>query len=143
MLTEREIRKIRSRFPIFSRKIYLNSCSQGALSDAVEACIQEYLRTGHDAGSPWDICVQKYEAVRAEFRHWSAAQPDEVAMVPSASAGVALPLMGAFGDGRCAPQGRFVWRLRRTLRESLGRPRSLLYRLGLPMQTSTALTRCV
>jgi selenocysteine lyase/cysteine desulfurase len=142
MLTEREIRKICSRFPIFSRKIYLNSCSQGALSDAVEACIQEYLRTWH-AGSPWDICVQKYEAVRAEFRHWIAAQPDEVAIVPSASAGIALLLMGAFGDGRRAPPGRLVWRLRRTLRESLGRPRDPLYLLGLPMQTSTALTRCV
>jgi hypothetical protein len=67
MLAEREIHNIRSRFPIFSRKISLNSCSQGALSDAVEACIQEYLRTWHDAGSPWDVWVQKYEAVRAEF----------------------------------------------------------------------------
>jgi selenocysteine lyase/cysteine desulfurase len=55
MLTELEIHKIRSRFPVFSRKIYLNSCSQGALSDAVEADIQEYLRTWHEAGSPWDI----------------------------------------------------------------------------------------
>jgi hypothetical protein len=55
MLTELEIHKIRSRFPVFSRKIYLNSCSQGALSDAVEAGIQEYLRTWHEAGSPWDI----------------------------------------------------------------------------------------
>ena len=88
MLTEREIHKIRSRFPIFSRKIYLNSCSQGALSDVVEASIHEYLRTWHDAGSPWDLWVQKYEAVRAEFARLIAAQPDEVAIVPSASAGI-------------------------------------------------------
>ena len=40
MLTEREIHKIRSRFPIFSRKIYLNSCSQGARCDVVEAGIR-------------------------------------------------------------------------------------------------------
>jgi selenocysteine lyase/cysteine desulfurase len=88
MLTEPEIHKLRSRFPIFSCKIYLNSCSQGALSDAVEACIREYLRTGHDAGSPWDIWVQKYEAVRAEFARLIAAETDVVAIVPSASAGI-------------------------------------------------------
>src|SRR5580700_6569184 len=88
MLAEREIHNIRSRFPIFSRKISLNSCSQGALSDVVEAGIQEYLRTWHDAGSPWDLWVQKYEAVRAEFARLIAAQPDEVAIVPSASAGI-------------------------------------------------------
>jgi len=88
VLTELEIQKIRSRFPVFSRKIYLNSCSQGALSDAVEAGIQEYLCTWHDTGSPWDIWVQKYEAVRAEFARLIAAHPDEIAIVPSASAGI-------------------------------------------------------
>jgi hypothetical protein len=45
MLTERKIHKNRSRFPIFSRKISLHSCSQGTLADALEACIQQYLRT--------------------------------------------------------------------------------------------------
>jgi selenocysteine lyase/cysteine desulfurase len=49
----------------------------------VEACIQEYLRTWHDSGSPWDAWVQKYEAVRAEFARLIAAQPDEVAIDPS------------------------------------------------------------
>jgi selenocysteine lyase/cysteine desulfurase len=88
MLTEHEVQKIRSRFPIFSRKTYLNSCSQGALSDAVEASLQEYLRTWHDEGSPWGIWVQKYEAVRAEFARLIGAQPEEVAIVPSASAGI-------------------------------------------------------
>jgi hypothetical protein len=37
MLTDKQIREIRSRFSIFQRKIYLNTCSQGALSDAVQA----------------------------------------------------------------------------------------------------------
>jgi selenocysteine lyase/cysteine desulfurase len=88
VLTELEIQKIRSRFPVFSRKIYLNSCSQGALCDAVEAGIQEYLCTWHDTGSPWDIWVQKYEAVRAQFARLIGAHPDEIAIVPSASAGI-------------------------------------------------------
>ncbi|HJX84559.1 MAG TPA: hypothetical protein VJ723_09465, partial [Candidatus Angelobacter sp.] len=36
-LTDKQVQTIRSRFRIFERKIYLNSCSQGALSDAVQA----------------------------------------------------------------------------------------------------------
>jgi hypothetical protein len=35
MLTDNKIVEVRSRFRIFHRKIYLNSCSQGALSDVV------------------------------------------------------------------------------------------------------------
>ena len=88
MLADRDILNIRSRFPIFSRKIYLNSCSQGALSDTVEAALQDYLRSWHDAGSPWDVWVQKYEAVRAQFAEFIGAQAGEVAVVPSASAGI-------------------------------------------------------
>jgi selenocysteine lyase/cysteine desulfurase len=88
MLADREILKIRSRFAIFSKKIYLNSCSQGALSDSVEGAFGEYLKSWHDAGSPWDVWVQKYEAVRAQFAEFIGAHPDEVAVVPSASAGI-------------------------------------------------------
>jgi hypothetical protein len=43
MLTDKQIQETRSRFPIFQRKIYLNSCSQGALSDAVHAGLEEPL----------------------------------------------------------------------------------------------------
>ncbi len=40
MLSDASIQSIRSRFPIFKKKIYLNSCSQGALSDAVESSVR-------------------------------------------------------------------------------------------------------
>ncbi|MDT7566140.1 MAG: hypothetical protein QOG76_4764, partial [Pseudonocardiales bacterium] len=33
----------RARFPIFDRKVYLNSCSQGALADSVRAAYETYL----------------------------------------------------------------------------------------------------
>src|SRR6266550_7460272 len=39
---------IRSQFPVFERKVYLNSCSQGALSKRVEAAFGEYLRSWHE-----------------------------------------------------------------------------------------------
>jgi len=79
---------IRSQFPIFERKIYLNSCSQGALSAAVEAGLLDYVASWHQGGSPWDRWVQKYEEARAVFARFIGAEPDEVAIVPSASAGI-------------------------------------------------------
>jgi selenocysteine lyase/cysteine desulfurase len=88
MLTDAQVREVRSRFPIFNRKIYLNSCSQGALSNAVEAALAGHLQTWHEGGSPWDVWVQKYEETRAQFARFIGAEPDEVAVVPSASAGI-------------------------------------------------------
>ena len=63
MLTDKQVREIRSRFQIFQSKIYLNTCSQGALSDAVEAGFNDYIASWH-------------------------ASPDEVAIVTSVSAGI-------------------------------------------------------
>lgn len=88
MLSEMQLRQIRSRFPIFQRKVYLNSCSQGALSDAVEQGVQSYLDSWHQEGSPWERWIEKYEAVRAQFARFIGAETAEVAIVPSASAGI-------------------------------------------------------
>jgi len=82
------ISSIRSRFPVFQKKVYLNSCSQGALSGQVEAGFQEFLCSWHQHGSPWDLWVQHYEAARAVFARLIGAETDEVALVASASAGV-------------------------------------------------------
>src|SRR5205809_6570086 len=56
--------QFRSRFPIVNRRIYVNSCSQGALSTDVEAAMHEYAESWHDAGSPWDMWVDKVEQLR-------------------------------------------------------------------------------
>lgn len=88
MLNQSEVNAVRSRFSVFKNKIYLNSCSQGALCDAVEASQQEHLRSWHDAGSPWDLWVEKYEAARAAFARFIGAEPDEVAITSCASAGI-------------------------------------------------------
>jgi len=79
---------IRSEFPVFDRKVYLNSCSQGALSKRVEAAFGEYLRSWHQQGSPWDLWIDKYEEARCLFAKFIGAEADEVAVVASASAGV-------------------------------------------------------
>src|SRR5271156_4805646 len=88
MLTEKQIQQIRSRFRIFQRKIYLNSCSQGALSDAVQAGLEDYITSWQEQGSPWETWVNRYEAARTAFAQFINASPDEVAIVTSASAGI-------------------------------------------------------
>jgi len=88
MLTDRQIHEIRSRFKIFQSKIYLNTCSQGALSDAVESGFSEYIASWHEQGSPWETWVERYEATRIAFAKFIHASPDEVAIVTSVSAGI-------------------------------------------------------
>ena len=88
MLTDSQLREIRSRFKIFQRKIYLNTCSQGALSDAVETGLHDYIASWHDQGSPWETWVGHYEAARTAFAKFIHASPDEVAIVTSVSAGI-------------------------------------------------------
>jgi selenocysteine lyase/cysteine desulfurase len=82
------IEGFRKRFPVLAEKIYLNSCSQGALSQDVEEAMLEYLRSWHKDGSPWDLWVDQYEAGRRQFAELIGSEPEEVALVASASAGV-------------------------------------------------------
>jgi len=80
--------EFRSRFPIFGRRVYVNSCSQGALSLDVDAAMRAYLESWHDAGSPWDLWVGEVERLRARFAAAIGADADEIAVMPSASAGI-------------------------------------------------------
>ncbi len=88
MLTERELNEIRARFRVFQQRIYLNSCSQGALADVVEAGVMAYLTSWRERGSPWDMWTEQYERARKQFAAFIGAQPDEVAIVSSVSAGI-------------------------------------------------------
>jgi selenocysteine lyase/cysteine desulfurase len=88
MLTDEQVRKIRSHFKVFQSKTYLNSCSQGALSDAVESGFDDYIASWHEQGSAWETWVQRYEEARTAFAGFIHANPDEVAIVTSVSAGI-------------------------------------------------------
>src|ERR671932_2960443 len=59
--------RIRHRFPICERRVYLNSCSQGALSDAVRDAYERYLADWDEKGAPWEYWVERGEAARAAF----------------------------------------------------------------------------
>jgi selenocysteine lyase/cysteine desulfurase len=75
----------RKQFPIFDQKVYLSSCSQGALSRPVEAAMQEFLESWHAHGNPWEIWVARLEELRVEFAHLINADPTEVAITFSVS----------------------------------------------------------
>jgi selenocysteine lyase/cysteine desulfurase len=108
MLTPARVAQIRARFPVFREKIYLNSCSQGALSDAVRGAFDEYLATWDRSGSPWDVWVEEYEATRRTFAQFLGAHPDEVAVLPSASAGInSIASALSFGDRKKVVLGSF------------------------------------
>jgi len=99
---------IRAQFPVFQNKIYLNSCSQGALGKPVEASLLEHIRSWHEQGSPWDRWVEEYENARVAFARFIGATPDEVAVLPSASAGInSVASALDFGKRRKVVMGEF------------------------------------
>jgi selenocysteine lyase/cysteine desulfurase len=84
----------RHRFPIFEQRVYINSCSQGALSDAVRDSYEQYLADWDEYGAPWEYWVERQEAARAAFAGLVNAEPDEVAVTTSLSAGVSALASG-------------------------------------------------
>jgi selenocysteine lyase/cysteine desulfurase len=99
-VSEAALARFRARFPILSRRVYVNSCSQGALSVDVEAAIGRFLAAWHEQGSPWDVWVGEVEALRVEFAASINAGADEIAVMPNASTAIAalatsLPFAGA------------------------------------------------
>jgi len=95
MLNEEQLAEVRSHFPILREKTYLYSCSQGAVSDAAEAGMKQYAESWRTSAAPWDEWVGACEALRAEFARFINAEPDEVAITTSASAGI-NPIANAF-----------------------------------------------
>jgi selenocysteine lyase/cysteine desulfurase len=79
---------IRAEFPIFEHTVYLNSCSQGALSRRVRAAYEDYLDGWDERGAEWEHWVERAEAARAAFARLIGAGADEVAVTTSVSQGV-------------------------------------------------------
>jgi selenocysteine lyase/cysteine desulfurase len=86
--------RCRHRFPIFEQRVYINSCSQGALSDAVRAAYEQYLADWDEYGAPWEYWVERGEAARVAFAGLVNADPDEIAVTTSLSAGVSALASG-------------------------------------------------
>jgi selenocysteine lyase/cysteine desulfurase len=84
----------RARFPIFDRLTYVNSCSQGALSDSVRAAYDDYLTGWDERGAPWEYWVERAETARSTFARLIRGAADDVAVTTSLSAGIS-PLASA------------------------------------------------
>jgi selenocysteine lyase/cysteine desulfurase len=91
--------RVRSRFPIFAHRVYVNSCSQGALSFEVRDAYEQYLRDWDERGSPWELWVERSDEARTSFAGLVGARPDEVAVTASVSAGVTALASGLRFDG--------------------------------------------
>lgn len=85
---------LRERFPLLETRTYFNSCSQGALSIDVREAYQAYLHDWDEKGSPWEFWVERMEAARSAFADFVSADPDEVAVTTSVSAGVSALASG-------------------------------------------------
>jgi selenocysteine lyase/cysteine desulfurase len=91
--------RFRERFPIFERRVFLNSCSKGALSLAVEDAYRRYLDSWKNEGSPWDDWVAMLEKLRKHFARLAGASEGEIAITFSASTAAATVLSALSFEG--------------------------------------------
>jgi selenocysteine lyase/cysteine desulfurase len=83
-----DFKALRCRFPVLERKTYLNSGSYCALADSVRDAINNYMEDRLLVGANWDVWITKNEGVRSLMAQLLHAQPDEIAVTASASAGI-------------------------------------------------------
>ncbi|OZM81285.1 aminotransferase [Pseudonocardia sp. MH-G8] len=79
--------QFRQRFPALRETVHLASCSHGALSDALAGALAEFQSSILEHGAPWGTWMGRVEQARAAFAALIGAEPDEVAIVSSASHG--------------------------------------------------------
>jgi selenocysteine lyase/cysteine desulfurase len=95
-----DFKALRAEFPVLAHKTYLNSGSYCALANDVRAAILTYMDDRLAVGANWDVWLTKNEAVREATARVLRAQPDEIAVTASVSAGLnalasALDFQGA------------------------------------------------
>ena len=89
----------RASFPIFENRVYLNSCSQGALSMQVRAAYDEFLAGWETYGAQWGAWTERNELVRAAWADLVNAPVDSVAVTTSVSAGLSAFMSSLKLDG--------------------------------------------
>jgi kynureninase len=82
----------RSEFPIFQRRIYLNTCSLGALSVRSRRLVETFMDEWQDRGaSAWyDVWWERLAELRAGYARVIGAAPGEVALHASISTATAV-----------------------------------------------------
>src|SRR6266496_87388 len=82
--------RYRSEFPIFRERIYLNTCSLGALGERARRKVAEFLDLWQSRGaSAWyDVWWAGLTDLRARYARLIGAAPSEIALAPSISVAV-------------------------------------------------------
>lgn len=93
--------RYRAEFPIFERRVYLNTCSLGALSVRSRRRVAEFLDLWEARGAPawYDVWWEALASCRAGYAQVIGAGADEVALHASISTATAV-LAGALEYGR-------------------------------------------
>lgn len=81
------MKEYRAAFPLLAHKTYLNSCSYGALAKTVDSALRRYLEDRHAGGACWEQWVGQQEELRARTADLLGADSEEIAIVPSLTAG--------------------------------------------------------
>ena len=87
-----DVTRLRAEFPILERKIYLNSCSLGALSHRAAEHLGTFEDLWHELGAsawygPW---WEKLADLRSRVARFLGARPGQVALLPSTSAALSV-----------------------------------------------------
>ncbi|MDP9906187.1 aminotransferase class V-fold PLP-dependent enzyme [Arthrobacter bambusae] len=91
----------RAQFPGLERSVHLASCSQGALSRELAGELLDFQSSIMERGAPWDLWMEKVEEARNRFAAFIGASPQEIAVVPNASAGAyQIASTQTYGNGR-------------------------------------------
>src|SRR5438094_7918977 len=97
--------RYRGEFPIFGGRVYLNTCSLGALGERSRRKVAEFLDLWQSRGaSAWyDVWWEALGDLRARYGRIVNAAPAEIALAPSIS--VALSAVAESLDYRRRPKG--------------------------------------
>src|SRR5690348_12000284 len=96
--------RYRTEFPIFRDKVYLNTCSLGALGDRTRRRLEEFLDLWQARGaSAWyDVWWAALGELRERYARIIRASADEIALAPSIS--VAISTVAEALDYRARPR---------------------------------------
>ena len=83
-----DLTAFRDEFPLLRNKTYLNTCSYGALSHAVERAFQQYLQSRHTHGSHWERWVEQLEILRGWLASLLQCGPADLSISTSLSESV-------------------------------------------------------
>jgi len=87
-----DVTKVRAEFPILQRKVYLNSCSLGALSLRAAAYLDSFQDLWHELGAsawygPWG---ERLGDLRSRVAGFLGTSPQQLALLPSTSAALSV-----------------------------------------------------